>query len=321
MASIALAHTNLALVKYWGKEDEGLRLPSAPSLSLTLEAFYTRTRLRISKENRFFLNGKEKGGKDAERVFSYLSSLLAFFRLPPSKFVVESENFVPKSSGFASSSSAFCALAAAFAEEMGLSLTKRELSIAARMGSGSACRSVFGGLVLWKEGKTSGESFAVPIKEAPSMDICALYLSLEGGEKEVSSTEGMRISRSSPFFQIWREECRKACAEIQEALKAGSFERVGEMAERNACQMHALTLSCGFSYISEKSLRALRLAQSMRKEGIPCYWTCDAGSNAAFLCRKKDMALVEGKAKEAFGSGLVCFPSGPGPGVKVKREV
>ena len=320
MASFALAHTNLALVKYWGKEDEKLRLPSAPSLSLTLDAFCTKTRLSLSEEDRFVLDGKEEKGKEARRVFSYLSALLSFFALPPSHFFVDSQNFVPKSAGFASSASAFCALAAAFAKEMKLSLSKRELSIASRLGSGSAARSVFGGFVLWKEGRESGESFAVPIEEKPSMPICVLYLSFGAEKKKVSSTEGMRLSKSSPFFASWRQECRKACKEAQKAIEDNSFERLGQISERNACQMHALTLSSGFSYLSSYSLRALDLAKEIREEGVGCYWSCDAGSNAALLCRKEDLDFIQKRAEKAFGGAVSCFRASAGPGVEAWSE-
>ena len=284
MASFARAHTNLALVKYWGKEDEALRLPSAPSLSLTLDAFYTETRLSFAPKDKFVLDGEEVKGPEADRAFSCLDRLSSFFSLPRPGFLVESRNFVPKSAGFASSASAFCALAAAFAEEFGLKPTRRELSIASRLGSGSASRSVFGGFAEWKEGGPN-ESFAIPIDERPSMEISVLYLSFGSGEKKIPSTEGMRRSKASPFFPAWREECRKACREAEGAIKSGDFERLGEVAERNACQMHALTLSSGFSYLSGQSLQALSLAQGLREGGTPCYWSCDAGRNAALLCR------------------------------------
>lgn len=320
MTSLALAHTNLALVKYWGKEDEKLRLPSSPSLSLTLDAFCTKTRLSLAKENCFVLDGKKEEGKEAQRVFSYLSSLLSFFHLPPACFLVESWNFVPKNAGFASSASAFCALSAAFAKEMGLNLTKRELSIAARLGSGSAARSVFGGFVLWKEGRVSSESFAVPIEEKPSMDICVLYLSFDNGEKRLPSTEGMRLSRSSPFFPVWRQECRKACIEGVKAIKSNAFERLGEIAEKNACQMHSLALSCGFFYLSDNSLLALRLAQEIRQKGVGCYWSCDAGSNVALLCKREDLDKVRDEVKKAFKNTVFCLASGVGNGVEAERE-
>ena len=320
MASFALAHTNLALVKYWGKEDEKLRLPSAPSLSLTLNAFYTKTKLSLSKENKFVLDGREEKGEEAQRVFSFLSSLLSLFHLPPSRFFIESQNFVPKSAGFASSASAFCALAAAFSKEMGLCLSKRELSVASRLGSGSAARSVYGGFVLWKEGESSMESFAVPIEEKPSMPLSVLFLSFGEKKKEISSSEGMKLSKSSPFFQIWREECRKACKEAEKAIKDDSFESLGEISERNACQMHALTLSCGFSYLSQLSLRALSLAKELREEGVPCYWSCDAGSNCALLCRKEDLDIVRKRAEKVFANSVTCFSAGPGNGVEAWSE-
>ena len=320
MTSFALAHTNLALVKYWGKEDEKLRLPSAPSLSLTLDAFYTKTKLSLSKEDRFVLDGKEEKGKEAQRVFSYLSTLLSFFALPPSHFFVDSQNFVPKSAGFASSASAFCALAAAFAKEMKLTVSKRELSIASRLGSGSAARSDFGGFVLWKEGRESGESFAVPIEDKPSIPICILYLSFGAEKKKVSSTEGMRLSKSSPFFTSWRQECRKACKEAQKAIEDNSFERLWQISENNACQMHALTLSSGFSFLSPHSLRALDLAKEIREEGVGCYWSCDAGSNAALLCRKEDLSFIQKRAEKAFSGAVSCFCASAGPGVEAWSE-
>ncbi|MBO6003716.1 MAG: diphosphomevalonate decarboxylase [Aeriscardovia sp.] len=320
MSSFARAHTNLALVKYWGKADEDLRLPAAPSLSLTLDAFYTETRVSCARKDKFILDGKEAQGPEADRVFSYLRRLFSFFSLPLSPLLVESQNFVPKSAGFASSASAFCALAAAFSQEFELNLTRSELSIASRLGSGSACRSVYGGFCEWKEGGME-ESFAIPIDEHPSMGIAVLYLSFGSEKKGISSTEGMRRSKSSPFFPVWRQECRKACREAKEAIAEADFEKLGEVAEKNACQMHALTLSSGFSYLSSSSFRALSFAQSLRERGTACYWSCDAGKNAALLCRERDLAQVKEEALSALGPKVLLFASGPGPGVEAEREV
>ena len=153
MKATAKAHTNIALIKYWGKRNDELILPMNNSLSITLDQFYTETTVEFSNERStdiFYLNGEQAGEQERLKVSRFLDNVrkLAGKDLRAS---VHSKNFVPTAAGFASSASGFAALAAASAKAIGLELDLKQLSQLARIGSGSACRSIYGGFVEWKK--------------------------------------------------------------------------------------------------------------------------------------------------------------------------
>ena len=154
MKKTARAHTNIALIKYWGKADQALKTPLMSSLSMTLDAFYTDTTFEHDSsltEDTFILNDQKQSLEDSKRVFNYIHLLQEKFGMTD-HFTIRATNHVPTSAGLASSASAFAALATSFAASYGLDLSKKELSRLARLGSGSATRSVYGGFVEWKKG-------------------------------------------------------------------------------------------------------------------------------------------------------------------------
>ena len=148
MKKTARAHTNIALIKYWGKSNQALKTPLMSSLSMTLDAFYTDTTFEHDSsltEDTFILNGQKQTPEESKRVFNYIHLLQEKFGFND-HFTIKSTNRVPTSAGLASSASAFAALATSFAASYGLDLSRRELSKLARLGSGSATRSIYGGL-------------------------------------------------------------------------------------------------------------------------------------------------------------------------------
>src|SRR4051812_45649851 len=144
----AKAHTNIALIKYWGKREEALILPTNNSLSLTLDGFYTTTTVDFRDEllqDVFMLDDQEVTGEAYQRVTKFLDLIRGFSGKTDLYANVHSINEVPTAAGFASSASGFAALAAAGAKAIGLNLNDQELSRLTRQGSGSACRSIYGG--------------------------------------------------------------------------------------------------------------------------------------------------------------------------------
>ena len=177
---IARAHTNIALIKYWGKRDKDLFLPMNSSLSLTLEAFYTDTKVTFDEnltEDSFLLNGKEQSEKEIAKISRFLDLFCEYIGKRPFARV-ESLNFVPTAAGLASSASAFAALALAVADGLKLDLSRQELSTLARRGSGSSTRSLFGGFVEWDMGTSSEDSMAHPIDDA-DWDLGMLILAVD----------------------------------------------------------------------------------------------------------------------------------------------
>lgn len=297
MKKIARAHTNIALIKYWGKSDANLRLPLMSSLSMTLDAFYTDTSIKANDFDEFYLNGVKQTGPTSKRVFDYLHRLQEKFGLS-GQLLVKSTNHVPTAAGLASSSSAFAALALAFNAYYELDLSKKELSRLARIGSGSASRSIYGGLVIWNKGHDDESSFAYPLCEKPNLDLHLLAVELNDQPKKTSSTFGMKHAATSPFFKPWLERNQLELDEMITAIKAKDFTKIGSLSELNASEMHAINLTAipSFTYFEPDTIRAIKLVQNLRSKGIECYYTIDAGPNVKVLCQLKNLKEI----KKAF---------------------
>lgn len=315
MTKTVRAHTNIALIKYWGKKDPKLRLPLMSSLSMTLDAFYTDTSIeKTNGENQFYLNNKKQDETNSKRVFSYLDLLKRKFDCHDN-LIIKSTNHVPTSAGLASSSSAFAALAAAFCECYGIQVDKTELSRLARMGSGSACRSIFGGFAIWQKGESDESSYAYALDEKPKMDLHLLAIELNTKQKKISSTRGMKDAQSSPFFEPWIKRNDLEMKQMIAAIKKNDFTALGKLAELNANEMHAINLTAQpeFTYFEPNTLRAIKLIEQLRNEGIECYYTIDAGPNIKVLCQLRNSKEIKERFERIFNSvNIVDASFGPG---------
>lgn len=300
MRATAKAHTNIALIKYWGKRNDSLILPTNSSLSVTLDGFHTETTVHFKEclnRDLFVLNDEEITGVAYDRVTTYLD----LFRNEAKKeglfAEVRSINKVPTAAGFASSASGFAALAAATSKALGLSVTDEELSRFTRQGSGSACRSIYGGFVEWEKGEKAdgSDSYAIPIAPRDHWDIRVAAVVLTAKEKDVSSRVGMkRTVDTSVFYDGWLDSLPKDLADIKEAIHARDFDKMGAIAEANCLKMHATTLGAipPFTYWQDTTMTVMETVQQLRKQGIPAYFTIDAGPNVKVLYLPKDEEKV-----------------------------
>ncbi|WP_047986584.1 diphosphomevalonate decarboxylase [Ornithinibacillus californiensis] len=290
MKATAKAHTNIALIKYWGKRNDELILPTNNSLSITLDGFYTTTSVAFKQdltEDTFLLNNTPIVGEQHQRVTSFLNLVrkLAGKELYAE---VKSMNAVPTAAGFASSASGFAALAAAASKAIGLNLSESELSRLTRQGSGSACRSIFGGFAEWQKGARvdGSDSFAVQVAPKEHWDIRVAAVVLSSKMKKVSSRAGMkRTVESSPFFKGWVESIPADLDAIKQGISDRDFQKVGEIAEANCLKMHATTLGANppFTYWLDTTVTVMQTVQQLRDSGIPAYFTIDAGPNVKVL--------------------------------------
>ncbi len=318
----AIAHPNIALVKYWGKRDEKLILPQNGSISMTLDKFSTKTTVE-------FLEGLEKdfimlnsdvvleGGVEYEKIVRFLDivRLRAGVVL---KAKVVSENDFPTAAGLASSASGFAALAVACSTAVGLDLDKKELSILARQGSGSASRSVYGGFVEWYRGeKEDGtDSYAEQlIDESGWGSFRMIAVEVVGEEKKVKSRAGMKQTvQTSPYYQSWLDTVDKDLEQVRKGLSGGNFKLVCEVAEKNCLKMHSLMLTTKPSlvYWNSGTMNVIRKVISMRDEdkGTECYFTIDAGHHICVMCEGKDVSNVQKELENLEGvKGLtICSP-------------
>ncbi|WP_303973935.1 diphosphomevalonate decarboxylase [Streptococcus merionis] len=290
----ARAHTNIALIKYWGKRDKSLFLPMNSSLSLTLDAFYTDTQVIFDEnltEDCFVLNGLAQPETETAKISRFLDLFRQDFR-ENRKAHVMSYNFVPTAAGLASSASAFAALAMATQEALGLELDRETLSTYARQGSGSSTRSLFGGFVEWDMGTNSSDSVAHPVDDA-DWDVAMIVLAINTQQKKVSSRLGMEHTvATSPFYPAWVETSKQDLAAIKKAIAQRDFTKMGEITEHNGMKMHATMLSANppFIYWEPESVRVQNLVRQVReKTGLLAYMTMDAGPNIKILCRASEM--------------------------------
>ncbi|MFC2947419.1 diphosphomevalonate decarboxylase [Virgibacillus sediminis] len=291
MKATARAHTNIALIKYWGKRNEQIILPTNSSLSLTLDGFYTTTTVEFKEElakDTFYLNDEPVKGEQYSRVAKFLNLIRRTAGNEQLYAEVRSINEVPTAAGFASSASGFAALAAAGTKAAGVDMSNQELSKLTRQGSGSACRSIFGGFAEWRMGNRAdgSDSHAVQVAPQDHWDIRVAAVVLNETMKEVSSREGMkRTVDTSPFYSGWIDSIPNDLKEIKAGISVRDFEKVGQIAEANCLKMHATTLGANppFTYWLDTTMTVMQTVREMRKSGIPAYFTIDAGPNVKVL--------------------------------------
>jgi len=321
MKATAKAHTNIALIKYWGKRDEKLILPMNNSLSLTLDGFYTTTTVDFQEglaADVFTLNSLQVTGTEHERVSGFLDLIRETYDIGPLYAEVHSTNAVPTAAGFASSASGFAALAAAAVKALGLDVDDVELSRLTRQGSGSACRSIFGGFVEWEMGekRDGSDSFAVQIAPANYWDVRMAGVVLSDKMKKVSSREGMkRTVDTSPFYKSWVKSVPADMAEIKDGIREQNFEKVGSIAEANCLKMHATTLGAQppFTYWLDTTMLVMQTVRSLRDMGVPAYFTIDAGPNVKVLYLPEHEDLIHSTLRNVPGvSDVILSRSGEG---------
>lgn len=300
------AYTNIALIKYWGKRDAELFLPMTSSLSLTLEALYTDTRITMTDSAQadcFILNGQLQDVTATDRISRFLDRFVADASQRP-RVLVESINHVPTAAGLASSASAYAALGCAANEYFQTQLSRKELSTLVRQGSGSATRSLFGGFALWHRGTgtDSASSYAEQIDDA-QWDIAMIIIVINAGPKRISSREGMiHTMQTSPYYRVWPDVVAEALPAMQEAIAQQDFERVGRLSEHNAMAMHASMIASNpsLTYWEPESLTAMQCVRELRDQGIPCYYTMDAGPNVKVLCRHTQAQAIMQSLSQYF---------------------
>ena len=310
----ARAFPNIALVKYWGKQDENLILPVAGSLSLTLDALPTTTTVALdegAESDAFSLNGAVASADATGRVTRFLDRVRELAGSEARASVV-STNEAPTGAGLASSASGFAALATAAASAYGLDLDRADLSRLARRGSGSASRSLIDGLAVWHAGDDA-QSFAEPVA---GPDMRMVIVTVDTAQKAVSSRAAMRRSAlTSPFFPAWITSTEESLAAMIEACAADDFTRVGRITESHALRMHAVIQSCDppIRYLAPTSIAVFDAVAALRDQGLDAYSTADAGPNVAVIVRPEQAEELR-DALQGFGSVRLV---GPGAGAEL----
>ncbi|WP_436862484.1 diphosphomevalonate decarboxylase [Staphylococcus caeli] len=319
----ARAHTNIALIKYWGKADETYIIPMNNSLSVTLERFYTETKVTFDPEytkDILVLNGEMVEGKEAEKISRYMDIVRA--QAETTMYArIESENYVPTAAGLASSASAYAVLAAACDKALNLGLSGKALSRLARRGSGSASRSIYGGFVEWEKGYDDATSYSFPIEaDHWEDDLAMIFVVINNKSKKVSSRAGMSLTRdTSRFYQYWLDHVDEDITAVKHAIKQKDFKKMGEVIEANGLRMHATNLGAQppFTYMVDDSYLAMNVVHQCREAGYPCYFTMDAGPNVKILVEKKNQQAVIDALHQLFSEEQIIASDITSTGVEI----
>ena len=291
----AYAPANIALAKYWGKRDGRLNLPMNGSLSISLGPLGTRTTIDAAENDSLTLNGQavEKESAFAHRLWAFVARFVPDRK---QKIAIATVNSLPTAAGLASSASGFAALVLALDRFFAWGLSARELSIRARCGSGSACRSLWHGFVEWRRGEApdGSDSYAFPLGgDWRALRIAVVAVSR--AEKKRSSRDTMQHTlATSPLYPLWPVQAERDLTTIREAIRAEDFPILGETAEANALMMHATLLAARpvFCYWQTETLAVLQKVWRLREEGLAVYATLDAGANVKLLFTSADAEAV-----------------------------
>ena len=276
----AVAHPNIALVKYWGKQDGPGNLPATPSLSITVAGLGTTTRVEAADCDSLSINGETR--RDP-KVDSLLHAMRAAFDLP--SVAIVTRNDFPTGAGLASSASGFAALVTALDGTFDLGLSPGERSAWARQGSASAARSIFGGFATLAAG--DGQWIGAELLARDAWPLEVVIAVTDDTPKPVSSSAGMARSRStSPFYDGW---CLSTEADFETARRAVAerdFESLAEVAEHSCLKLHALMLSSRppLLYWNGATVAAIETVRRLRNAGTPVFYTIDAGPQVKAVC-------------------------------------
>lgn len=301
MKKTARAHSNIAFIKYWGKKDEELRLPSNGSVSMNLSNLYTTTTVEFSQgmqDDDITINN-EKDAKKIAKVISHLDRIRAIAGTSMKAKVVSVNNF-PTGVGLSSSATGFAALTVAASRSLGLNLTEKEMTVLARLGSGSACRSIPTGYVEWRAGDTTDESYAVSLYPPTHWDLVDLVALTSAQEKYVATTEGQKSAQSSPFFSQRISRMDAKIEDCKRFIKEKDFPALGKLMEEDALEMHAIMMTSNppLLYWLPETVRIMQKVLEWRRGGIEVYFTINTGQNVHIICRKDDALTIEKRLRE-----------------------
>ena len=294
--------SNIALIKYWGKYEN--QIPANPSISYTLNHCKTNTSVKFFADEKFsvqtFLAGNEEK-KFAEKIEKYFKNIEEFLPwILKGKYIIKTENTFPHSSGIASSASGFGAIAkclmsldAQFSGKINENSKIKKESFLARLGSGSACRSLYNGLVVWGKTEEVAESSDLFAVQYPNEEIHPIFknfndwvLLIHEGEKSVSSTVGHGLMKTNPYAERRFQEAHENFKTLKEILKTGDMPNFIKLVEHEALTLHAMMMMSEPAFILMKTgtLEVINKIWNFRKEtGLSLFFTLDAGANVHLL--------------------------------------
>ena len=301
MKATAIAPSNIAFIKYWGKKDEDLKIPENGSISMNLSNLITTTTVEFDpryKKDLITINNKSDE-QEENRIIKHLNLIRKKANINLNAKVISTNNF-PDETGLSSSASGFAALTLAVAKAIGLNLKEKELSILARQGSGSACRSIPDGFVERLDGDTSETSYAVSIFPPEHFEIADVVAVVSLDKKFLATSEGQKSARTSPFFETRLSLIKDKINRVKKAIEDKNFSEFGELIEREALEFHSILFTSNppLFYWTSETVKVMKFVQKIRSEGLECYFTINTGQDVHVISKKEDAEKVAQKLSE-----------------------
>jgi diphosphomevalonate decarboxylase len=313
MKCTAIAPSNLAFIKYWGKSDEKLKTPLNGSISMNLSGMKTTTTVEFSDKY-------EKDEIEIAGIVSVIAKIKIINHLDlirklantKMKARVFSKNSFPSSTGLSSSASGFAALTVAGAKASGLKLSEKEMTALSRQGSGSSARSIPDGFVEWLKGTDSKTSIAYSIFPPEWFEIADIVAVISTAKKEISSTDGQRLIQTSPFLPERIRNIPDKIEKIKSFIKKRDYTSFGNLAESEALEMHAVMMTSkpALIYWQPETVTLMKFVRFLRNNGLEVYFSLNTGQDIHIICRKKDVNLLisELKKKKEIREMIINYP-------------
>lgn len=315
----AVANPNIAFLKYWGRVDDTLNLAANPSLSMNLAALTTVTTVEFRPRlpaDTVMIDGQLATGQALSRVLAHLDRVRTLAGIDD-RALVASRNDFPAGTGLASSASAFAALSLAATRAAGFRLDEAALSRLARLGSGSACRSVPAGFTLW-DGDSDQTSFARQVAPPEHWDLCDAVAIISHRHKDVGSYNGHALASSSPLHAGRLKAVSALLPMVRLAIEQRDLTSLGPAIEADALAMHGVMMTSNPSllYWQPGTIAVLQAVRAWRHDGLEVYFTIDAGPNVHCFCEQAAAPEVQRRLESVPGVEQVLI-SGPGSGVRL----
>ena len=308
----ALSHPNKALVIYWGNENDTLRTPSRPSLSVTLQGInhpldyiVSLRTIGSSQRDKVIIDGIEDKGEIRNHFIYHLNAMRGYTGFKDKLEVATRKSF-PVGSGLAGSAASASALAEAFAGLIGKTADTRLKSIMARRGSGSASRSVFGGFVMWQKGNSDESSYAEQLFDENHWDLRNVIAMVSSNPKKIRSIEGMKLSKKTcpeEFYSDFVSVAKDHIEQISTAVLERDIARLGVLYEKENYLFRQVCLRTTppLDYWTKVTDSVLNKVANLRDDSVPAYAGTDAGPNVHVFTAPKHVERVIRTIQEVEG--------------------
>lgn len=306
------AHANIALIKYWGKQNELYKIPFQSSISFTVDKFYTDTVITKSDYNydELYINGKVASSDETIRIQNFLNLFRKMYH-QTTYFKINSTNHVPKAAGLASSSSAFASIALGLNVFCKLKLKDKDISKLARLGSGSASRSIYGNFAVWHHGNSHDSSYSESL-DISWDELVMVVIMTDKRQKKISSSSAMKKSVNHISYANYLQQSKKDFNDMLIALPTKDIKVVGSIMQRNSNLMHDTINQSGIDFYNKKTYDIINKINNL-DTSYNAFYTIDAGPNVKVLTLEKSLSKL---LKEFEDFEVIVCKKGPKAYVK-----